>query len=278
VLNAAHAETGCSDLCLAGGAAMNCLFNGKVVELTPFKRCRISFAPDDSGNSIGAALAVASESIHVPQQRLSSAIGPSFSDEDIGNALERYKLKAKRPDDLTAAVVPLLMAGQVVGWIQERAEFGQRALGHRSILASPLVPGMKERLNATVKYRESYRPYAPVLPEAAVPTYFDGGDAEPVRFMEKAYRFRPGMADVLPVVVHADGTGRLQTVTDDEPLLLGLLHGFGRASSHPILVNTSFNLNDEPVVCSPDDAIRTFVTSGMDALAMGHYLLVKGSL
>jgi carbamoyltransferase len=278
VLAAAHADTGCADLCLAGGAAMNCLFNGRIVSSTPFRRCRVSFAPDDSGNAIGAALAVTADTMPLPAQQLSSSIGPSFSDDDVGAALERYKLRAERPGDLVSAVARLLKDGQVVGWMQGRSEFGQRALGHRSILASPLIPNMKERINATVKFRESYRPYAPALPQSAVATYFDGADTEPVRFMEKAYRFRENVAKTLPVVVHADGTGRLQAVGDDEPLFLRLLQRFGECSGHPILVNTSFNLNDEPIVCSPDDALRTFVTSGMDALAIGSFVLVKGGL
>jgi carbamoyltransferase len=278
LLNGAHAQTGCRNLCLAGGAAMNCLFNGKVTALTTFERCRVSFAPDDSGNAIGAALAVVAESGAVPAQQLSSAIGPAYSDDEIGDALERYKLRATRHGDCVDAAVALLAEGRVVGWVQGRAEFGQRALGHRSILASPLAASMKERINATVKFRESYRPYAPALPEAAVATYFEDTDGDAVRFMEKAQRFRPGVADLLPAVVHADGTGRLQAVTADEDLLLRLLTRFGERSGHPVLVNTSFNLNGEPVVLSPDDAIRTFVTSGLDALVIGSYVLVKGSL
>ena len=279
LLRAAHDATGSTDLCLAGGTAMNCAFNGRIVESTPFRRCRISFAPDDSGNAIGAALAVAAGHGSVQAQQLSSAIGPEFSDDAIGDALERYKLKARRVEDVVAATVPLLAAGNVVGWFQGRSEFGQRALGHRSILASPLRGDMKDRINASVKFREAYRPYAPVLPLAAVPSYFDTLDQEPVRFMEKAFRFRPGQSDVLPAVVHNDGTGRLQTVTPaDEPLLHRLLEKFGEASGHPVLVNTSFNLNDEPIVCAPDDAIRSFATSGMDAMVIGRYVLTKGDL
>lgn len=138
---------------------------------------------------------------------------------------------------------------------------------------------MKRRLNASVKYREDYRPYAPLLPQSAMARYFTGGDTDPVRFMEKAYRFREGLHQVLPAVVHNDGTGRLQTVTqEEEGLLYRLLGLFGEATGHPVLVNTSFNLNGEPIVCTPDDAIRTFVTSGIDALVIGDHLLAKRSL
>jgi carbamoyltransferase len=278
VLRAAHAATGCDDLALAGGVAMNCLFNGRVLETTPFRRCRISFAPDDSGNSIGAALAVAAESGALPVQELVSAIGPEFGDDEIGEALERWKLRARKVSDPAEAAAPLLLEDKVVGWMQGRSEFGQRALGHRSIFASPLRAEMKDRINASIKYRESYRPFAPMLPEEAVHLYFDAAAGGPVRFMEKAFRFRPGMDRAVPAVVHQDGTGRLQTVGEDEPLLRRLLAEFARGSGHPVLVNTSFNLNGEPMVLAPEDAIRTFATSGIDALVIGRYVLEKGAL
>lgn len=272
-----HDLTGCQDVCLSGGAAMNCLYNGAVTSRTPFRRCHISFAPDDSGNSLGAALEVARRhGVAVDARGLDSALGPSFDDESIAAALDAYKQPHRRLSDPARETAALLAQGLVVGWVQGRAEFGQRALGRRSILASPLDARMKDRINAAVKFRESYRPFAPVLPQEDVGRYFSHPEGGAVRFMEKALRFLPGAKAAIPAVVHQDGTGRLQTVDAERmPALHDLLREFESLTGHPVLINTSFNLNGEPMVNSPEDALRTFHTCGMDALVLGNFLLTK---
>jgi carbamoyltransferase len=273
-------ETGNKNLCLAGGVAMNCVYNGKIVGSTPFERCAVGFAPDDSGNSIGAALAAcieAGQPVNAVGQ--SPALGGQYTEEAIGQALERFKLRSRRLDDEVGETARLLADGKVVGWFQGRSEFGQRALGHRSILASPLKAEMKDRINAAVKYREAYRPFAPMLPIEKVKQIFVTADRDPVRYMEKAFRFFDAAKSRVPAVVHRDGTGRLQTVAaNEEPLVHHLLMQFERLTGTPVLLNTSFNLNGEPIVQSPEDAIRTFVTSGIDALVLGKHLLEKGKL
>ena len=164
----------------------------------------------------------------------------------------------------------------MVGWFQGRAEFGQRALGDRSILADPRRPEMKDRLNAAVKYREAFRPFAPAILAERVSDYFDCPADAAAPFMEKVFPIRAEKRSLIPSVVHADGTGRLQTVTRTQnPLFHDLITKFDGLSGVPVVINTSFNLNGEPIVESPTDAIRTFYSSGMDALVLGSALLVK---
>ncbi len=270
-------RTGSKRLAYGGGVAMNCLYNGKIAELTPFQEVSISFAPDDSGNSLGAALEVAHRcgDWETPSC-VSSALGIEYDDSHIANLLQAYKLPHRRLDDVVGEAARRLAEGQIIGWFQGRAEFGQRALGHRSILASPLQASMKDRVNAAVKYRESYRPFAPAVAAEKFTELFETGSGERVRFMEKAVPVRPAWRERIPAVVHADGTGRVQTVSaEEEPLFHALLQAHARETGVPCLLNTSFNLNGEPIVNSPDDALRTFVTCGMDALIIGSFLVEK---
>src|SRR5207245_766182 len=163
-------------------------------------------------------------------------------------------LRSRRLADEVGETAKLLAGGKVVAWFQGKSEFGQRALGHRSILASPVKAAMKEQINAAVKYREAYRPFAPMVPLERVKQVFVTADREPVRYMEKAFRFQDAAKPRVPAVVHRDGTGRLQTVAaDEEPLVHRLLLEFDRLTGTPVLLNTSFNLNGEPIVRSPED-------------------------
>jgi carbamoyltransferase len=275
-----YKETGSPNLALTGGVAMNCLYNGKVVDETSFSECSVTFAPDDSGNSIGAALAaMAKNNQKIRVQHQSPALGPDFSDDEIAEILEKYKLRHRVLLDIPKETAELIAEEKVVGWFQGRSEFGQRALGHRSIFASPQKAAMKDRINSAIKYRESYRPFAPMLQLEKVRTLFNTEDVGPVRYMEKAFLFKKEFLDKFPAVVHHDQTGRLQSVAkDEEPLLHHLLQCFEDLSGCPIILNTSFNLNGEPIVNSPEDCLRTFITSGMDAVVMGKYLLEKNTL
>jgi len=277
ILNRAHRLTNATHVCFAGGVAMNCLFNGTITSRTPFSRCYVGFAPDDSGNSIGAAIdSSIRRNVNIKSSSINSAVGPGFDQSIIGDTLEKFKLPHRRSNNIASEVANLIAKGLVVGWFQGRAEFGQRALGHRSILANPLDASIKSKLNASVKYREEFRPFAPMLPYSLMTQYFNTQDTDPVLFMEKAFRFRPEVIEDLPGVAHADGTGRLQTVLEEnEPLLHELLLKFKEKTQTAILINTSFNTNGEPIVASPEDALRTYTTSGLDALAIGDFLLTK---
>ncbi len=277
LLTRAHRLTDSTHLCFAGGVAMNCLFNGAITSRTPFSRSYIGFAPDDSGNAIGAALdASIRRNIKIETNSIVPAVGPAFEQSEIGDIIEKYRLKHRISGNIASDVADLIAAGFVVGWFQGRAEFGQRALGHRSILANPLKAEIKDRLNASIKYREGFRPFAPMLPYSSVGRYFQTQDTDPVLFMEKAFHFHANAAQKAPGAVHADGTGRLQTIMEErEPLLYELLMKFQENTGTPILINTSFNTNGEPIVNSPEDALRTFVTSGLDVLAIDNILLTK---
>jgi carbamoyltransferase len=272
-------HSGKKRLCLTGGVLMNSVFNGKVAQSGLFDDVFIPYAPDDSGNSIGAALWVArraGENGPGDASVASPFLGRDYSDVEIGTTLQRYHLKFRKLNDVPGTTAELLASGKVVGWFQGRMEFGQRALGARSILADPRNAGMKDRINMAVKYRESYRPFAPAVLAEAAADYFEGADGHSVSYMEKVFMVRPEKRDVIPAVVHADGSGRLQTVERAmNPLYYETIAQFGRRTGVPVVLNTSFNLNNEPIVESPSDAIRTFYTSGLDALVLGGYLLAK---
>lgn len=280
LLNALFDMTGCSGVVLSGGVALNCLFNGSIVDKTPFSRCSIPFAPDDSGNAIGAALEISHRQGNSTDGfPATSALGPEYGDEEIIRMLEGFQIPYTSLSDRVGVAASLLAEGKIIGWFQGRGEFGQRALGHRSILASPANKHMKDRINQAVKFRETFRPFAPVVLLEKIGTLFDTTDPDPVPFMEKAFHFKPGMGQRVPAVVHRDGTGRLQSVCREyEPLLYELLSVFEKRTGIPALLNTSFNLNGEPIVQSPQDALRTFVSSGMDALLLGRLLIEKSTL
>jgi carbamoyltransferase len=278
-INWLYRETKSSSLCLTGGVAMNSVFNGKASLLSPFKRIYIPYSPDDSGNSIGAALWVASkekQKIIYDSNFSSPYLGRSYDDEEIEKILARYGLIYKREHNIEKTVAKKLAKGQVIGWFQGPMEFGQRALGNRSILADPRDPNMKDKINKAVKYREAFRPFAPSILEEHQKEYFEVEDFIPVPYMEKVLPIRKEMQKLIPAVVHADGTGRLQTVNKSaNPLYYSLIEEFKRITNIPIVLNTSFNTNGEPVVESPTDAIRTFHSSGLDALAIGSFLVEK---
>jgi carbamoyltransferase len=278
ILEKLHAATGCNDLALAGGSAMNSVFNGKIADLSPFERVYVPPWPDDSGVSIGAALWAYHEKfenpIRVKQQ--GAYLGPSYDTQDIGELLKSYKLAAVHEDDIAVAVARLLADGKLVGWFQGRMEFGQRALGNRSILADPRDPETTNIVNKAVKFREAFRPFAPAILEEATEDYFELPTGTRVPFMEKVFPVNVEKRKEIPAVVFIDGSGRLQTVSKDtNPRFHRLISAFKDITGVPVVLNTSFNLNGEPIVCNPTDAIRTFHSCGLDALAMEDWLIVK---
>ena len=278
MLNHLHQETGQTNLTLSGGCVMNSVYNGKVLQATPFENLFITSCPDDSGVSVGAALYVYNCMLGQTPRYIQehNFWGPEYSAESIEESLRGFKIPFEYYEDISSVAANLLKDGTLVGWFQGRMEFGQRALGSRSILADPRDPRMKDLVNAAVKYRESFRPFAPAILEEKAQDWFDMPDGDKVPYMEKVYPVKADKRDLIPAVVHVDGSGRLQTVSKTiDPLFYDLIQSFGQLTGVPVVLNTSFNLNGEPIVATPADAIRTFYCCGMDALVLGHYLIKK---
>jgi carbamoyltransferase len=271
-------ETGLTDLCLAGGVALNCAANGKLRERTPFRRVFVQPGAGDGGTALGSACFVAHGLMGRPRVHVmrDAYLGPEYSDARVRRAIATAGLAPAPlpPDELLPRAASLIAAGRVVGWFEGRMEFGPRALGHRSILADPRHPGMKDLLNEKVKHREPFRPYgASVLLEDAG-EWFESADPSP--FMLFAVRARPGARDRIPSAIHVDGTCRHQTVTaEDNGRYRDLVAEFKRQTGVPMVINTSFNDNNEPIVCTPEDALACFRKTRMDALVLGDHLLEK---
>jgi carbamoyltransferase len=271
-----HRATGTPRLCLAGGVALNSVMNGKIPSETPFRDVFVQPAAHDAGGSIGAAyLAAVAKGVGSPRRSLSHLfLGPEYSDPEVKALLDAARTRYEIVDDVEATTAGMLAAGNVIGWFQGRLEFGPRALGHRSILADPRRPEMRDRVNLLVKERQSFRPFAPAILEERAADYLLTPQKSP--YMTMVGRVTERAAREIPAVVHVDGTARVQTVSrDDDPRFWRLLREFDRITSVPVLLNTSFNLRGEPIVCTPRDALRTYFTSGLDALVIGRYVLRK---
>lgn len=272
-----HEETGAENLAMAGGVALNCVMNARVRDQGPFKRVWVQPASGDSGTSLGAALWIDGQQRGMSKQRQwtmqHAFLGPAYDDAEIEAFLQQAKLRYRRADDLSAEVAELLLQNKVIGWFQGRMEYGPRALGARSILASPLDASMQQRLNQ-IKDREDFRPVAPVVLEEAAAEWFVDGGVSP--FMVFVYDVRVDKADRIPAVRHVDGTARIQTINRAQnPAYYDLLQAFAQRSGVPVLINTSFNTRGEPVVCSPRDAVESFCTTPLDALAIGSFIVEK---
>jgi len=269
------ALTGVPSLCLAGGVAMNCCMNGKLSRLEQVRDIFVQPASADNGIALGAAWLLAQRAGVTSFDRMHHAYwGPSFSDAQVEAALREAKITYRRSSAVLEETAAALVAGKIVGWFQGRMEVGARALGGRSILASPLFPDMRDRLNREVKHREDWRPFCPSLPIDDYRRYFEhGADSD---FMILAYPVREAFRERIPSVVHVDGTARPQTVREDHhPRFYRLLKIFGRLSGHPVLINTSFNVQGEPIVCTPGDALRCFGGTGLDMLIMNDFVVEK---
>jgi carbamoyltransferase len=279
LLNWLFQQTREKNLVLSGGLFMNSVFNGKVLELTPFDNLFVSSCPDDSGNCFGAALYLYNHILgkgrSVPMSH--NYYGPQYTDSEIEEALKGYNLNFAYEENIFKKAAKLLSEGNVIGWFQGRMEFGQRALGNRSILADPRKADMKDKVNRAVKFRESFRPFAPAVIKEKQEEYFEIGKGGDVPFMEKVYPVIMDKRDQIPAVVHADGSGRIQTVIKElNPGFYSLIEEFEKITHIPIVLNTSFNLNGEPIVCTPSDAIKTFYSCGLDTLVIGNYIVHKG--
>jgi carbamoyltransferase len=269
-------KTGCRNVCLSGGVALNSKANGKIQASGMVDHLFVQPAASDDGVALGAVFApYLDNGGRLPMRPLRHAyLGPEFSDEEIEKALRTYKLRAARLNDIAATTAGFLANGKIIGWFQGRMEFGPRALGHRSILADPRDPEMNAKVNNAVKFREWWRPFAPSLLKEVAGEYLEHACDSP--FMILTSPVRPEKRSVIPSVTHVDGSARPQTVEKEiSPLYWDLINEFGRRTGVPVLMNTSFNLRGEAIVNTPTDAIRTFFSSGMDALVIGSYLVEK---
>jgi carbamoyltransferase len=277
LLKQLHQRAPSEDLVMAGGCALNSVANGKLFQQTPFRRTWIQPAAGDEGLAMGAALHTYHLTLQQPRryQMKNSYLGPEFSDSRIEADLKQADLSYRKLERqaLLDAVAEQIAAGNVVGWFQGRMEWGPRALGNRSIVAHPGLPDMKDVLNARIKHREWFRPFAPSILVERQSEYFEYDHPSP--FMLHVYKIRPEKRAQLCAVNHVDDTGRLQTVSREEnPLYYDLIRAFERRTGIPVILNTSFNEN-EPIVCKPEEAIDCFKRTRMDVLAIGPYLVLK---
>ncbi len=272
-----HQETGLTKLCMAGGVALNCVANGRVIRETPMKQLWVQPAAGDAGGAVGVAHYIYNTLHKRPRAAAwtHAYLGPQFSDAEIARFLDEAEAKYRTLADaeLVKQTARLLSENNVVGWFQGRMEFGPRALGARSILADPRDPKMRDTLNMKIKFREGFRPFAPSVLMDKASEWFEIDCDSP--YMLLVAQVREGRRTI-PSVTHVDNSARLQTVTRAEaPLYYDLIREFERITGVPILINTSFNVRGEPIVCTPRDAYLCFMRTNMDELVLGHHLLDK---
>ena len=286
LLNYLYEKTKIDCVCLAGGCAMNSVANGRIFEKTPFRKVYIQAAAGDAGTALGSAFYVAHHRLNQPRQFLMDHAywGPEYLKEEIREAysvqrtaLERENCQVREVGDenqLCRETAKAISEGKIVGWFQGRMEWGARALGNRSILVDPRRPDMKDILNARIKHREGFRPFAPSVLEEKANDWFEmKTDSSP--FMNLVFRVRTGKKEKIPAITHVDGTARVQTVLRrTNPLYANLIESFEKITGVPILLNTSFNEN-EPIVCTPKDALDCFLRTKMDLLVLGPYWIER---
>jgi len=298
-----HKITGQDKLCLAGGVALNCVGNGRILREGPFKEIWVQPASGDAGGALGAALLVWYKYLDNKRvtddkndKQKASLLGPSYSDEYIENFLKKENIPYKKLSysDIPQVVSDLIIQGKVIGWFQGRLEFGPRALGARSIIGDARNPGMQSKMNLKIKYRESFRPFAPTVLEERVLDWFDLDRESPYMLLVapvkedkrtnsdnmknelKGFDKLKIKRSEIPAVTHVDYSARIQTVKrNGHPLYYDMLNAFYQKTGCPVIINTSFNVRGEPLVCSPEDAFKCFMRTEMDYLVMGSFLLDK---
>lgn len=282
----AHRQTGLRRLCLAGGVALNSVANGRLLRDGPFDELFIQPAAGDGGGALGAALYAYHAVLGQPRGGVMEHAywGADLAEAEVAAFLDTHAIRHERFDDearLVERVVDELLAGKVVGWCQGRFEWGPRALGHRSILADPRRPDMKDTVNVKIKFREPFRPFAPSVVAGRAGEFFALPEPErhyPARFMLYVVDVRAGQRERIPAVTHVDGTARVQTVPEGlAPRYHRLIDTFGKATGVPVLLNTSFNLRGEPIVNTPAEAFGTFTRSGIDVLVLGDRVVAKAA-
>ena len=277
-------ETGQSNLCMTGGVALNCTANGAIKRSRMFKKMFIQPAAGDDGSALGAALYVQhQQNPNLRFQKMTVPLwGPEYDQNSIKQAIDNQQecngTHFDSFEDLAKEVAKHIAEGKIIAWFQGRMEFGPRALGSRSILADPRIPGMRDKINKLVKKREEFRPFAPAVAEEAASKFFeiDEGDEGIHAHMLYVIQVREAYRKQLPAITHVDGSARVQSVSkDDNPLFWTMLNEFGKVSGMPLLLNTSFNVRGQPIVCTPTEACETFIFAGLDLLVIGNYLVIR---
>lgn len=266
---------GIRDFCISGGVAMNCKMNGRLHEALPVDRVFINPASNDAGSAMGAALRLSALAGQDPRFDMQHAYwGPGFGSDRVEACLKEAKVRYRRSDDVAEDVSAYLEQEKIVGWHQGRMEVGARALGARSILASPLKREMLDKVNREVKHREPWRPFAPAMIEDVAAEFYAGGAPSP--FMILAFEVLAAKREVIPAVTHVDRSCRPQTVRrEHHARYYDLIAAFGRRTGVPVVLNTSFNVRGEPIVCTPEDSLRCFFSTGLDVLAIEDFIVTK---
>ena len=283
ILNNVHKATGEKNLCLAGGVALNSVCNGKILSRTPFKSIYIQPEAGDGGTSIGVAFYIYNTILKNPRNFVMTHAfwGPGYTTQEVKQFLDEHGVKYsvfKNDDELVKKTADLIYNDNVIGWFQGRMEWGPRALGSRSILSNACNPKMKDILNLKVKHREKFRPFAPVVPVEDAMKYFECDEPIPLPtdFMLMVYPIVKKFQEKIPAVTHVDGSGRLQTIRKEQnPNYWRVIKEFGKRSGIPILINTSFNIRGEPIVCTPEDAYKCMMGTGIDYLVMDKFLIKR---
>ena len=275
--------TGADNLCIAGGVALNCVANGRIAREGGFPNVWIQPAAGDDGIAIGCAYYGWHEILKQPRtfEMKHAYVGRRYSDTDVakalGKSLVRVQTTQTKSDNIARETAKLLADQKVIGWFQDRSEFGPRALGNRSLIADPRKAEMKDILNSRVKHRQPFRPFAPIVLYERMKDVFEGEEDSP--FMLIAKNVRPEWRDKIPAIVHVDGTARVQTVREDtNPMLYRLLKEFDALTGVPVLINTSFNVKGEPIIETPRDAVICFLTTGIDYLVLHDTLVSKNAM
>jgi carbamoyltransferase len=276
-----HSQTRTSKLTISGGVGLNSVINGRIITETPFTEVFVQPAANDGSGSLGSAFYLWNQVFKKPRGYVMdhAYVGPAIPDHEHKAVLEREGLPYTQlsREDLIERAATDLAAGKIIGWFQGRMEYGPRSLGNRSILSAPFPAEMKDIINARVKHREPFRPFAPSLPIERVGEFFEHDYPSP--FMLMVYKTRPEKRAVIPAVDHVDGTGRVQGVVRDvNPLYYDLITRFGEKTGVPVLLNTSFNVRGEPIMHRPEQAIDCFLGEDMDALFLGPYMIEKGAV
>lgn len=264
------------NLCLAGGSTLNCVMNSVLLETEYVENIYVPYGAGDAGTAFGAAFMIARELGFKIEKDQSPFWGPEYSNEQIKYDLDMLKLPYRRleEEELLEYVSAEITRGKIIGWFQGRAEFGARALGNRSILADPKDPGMQDKINKCIKFRESFRPFAPSVTLEDAHNYFK--NTYPTPYMNLTFKVT---TDRLPAITHVDGTARVQTVSrEDNPLYYKLIKKVGEKSGIPMVLNTSLNIMEQPIVCAPREALTVFGATGMDILVLNNYVLAKEAI
>ena len=276
-----HKVTGMDNVCIAGGVGLNCVANWRILQESGFKNIFIQPAAGDSGGALGTAFYIYNTVLGNPRTYVmrNALCGPSFTDEQIINVLKKNEAVYEvydREEDLLKQAAQWIVDGKVVGWFQGRLEFGPRALGSRSLLADARNPKMKDIINAKVKFREAFRPFAPAVLKEHAHEYFEMPEGMDAPYMLLVPPVRKDKHEVIPAVTHQDGTGRVQTVTEEQSgRYYRLIKTFADMTGVPVVINTSFNVRGEPIVCTPQDAYNTFVNTGIDVVVMGNCVVTE---